>query len=120
MHTKHLIPVTMLIILLTASSVWAVMPPQVYADKAQKGLEGIPDSFTGTCKSVDTKEQQPPPLQGGNIYLYPEKNQQVYVTITSDGGPITSYTISTPELEKAVLSTPEKIQYGFSTARVSP
>lgn len=49
-----------------------------------------PVHFRGTCYSVDQKWQKPG--VGGTIYFYPVKNQRVLVTVSSNGGAITSYT----------------------------
>lgn len=49
-----------------------------------------PRQFRGTCYSVDHASQQP--MAGGTIYFYPQKGARVLVTVSDDGGPITSYT----------------------------
>ena len=76
----------------------------------------IPDSFTGSCVSVDHTWQEPG--VGGEIYYYPGKGERVFVTIASDGGPITSYTPLTPQLEAAMTKSPEEIRYKMGKAYV--
>lgn len=55
-----------------------------------------PQTFSGTCYSVDRKWQNPG--VGGTIYYYPTKGQRVLVTVSTDGGPITSFTPITSDL----------------------
>ncbi|WP_316861708.1 hypothetical protein [uncultured Cohaesibacter sp.] len=74
--------------------------------------------FTGTCKSVDTPFQEANVMVGGNIYFYPAEGQRVFVTVSDDGGEITSLTPMTQELEHAVRETPEKLRYGIGNAGV--
>ncbi|MBF0278766.1 MAG: hypothetical protein HQM13_13280 [SAR324 cluster bacterium] len=57
--------------------------------KLEKSLaEPVPAIFTGTFYSVDYFWQNPG--EGGIKYIYPEKGQRVLVTITENGGSITS------------------------------
>lgn len=60
--------------------------------------KGIPQKFTGSCYSVDHKCQEPG--VGGTIHYYPQRGSRVLVTVSSDGGSITSYTRITSQLEK--------------------
>ena len=60
----------------------------------------VPRQFRGTCYSVDHERQNPG--VGGTIYYYPQKETKVLVTVSSDGGFITSYTLLSPELEQEV------------------
>jgi len=75
-----------------------------------------PATFTGQCASVDHEWQDPG--VGGIIFLYPNVGERVFVTVSSDGGSITSFTPITPELENSVKETPGNICYGFSEGRV--
>lgn len=79
----------------------------------------VPKIFTARCESVETAAQKRNSIEGGTIYFYPRKGQRVYVTVAEDGGMITSMTPLTPELEKAIKETPEKIRYGMSKAYIS-
>ena len=78
--------------------------------------EDVPASFRGTCVSVDHAWQKPG--VGGEIYYYPASGQRVFVTVTGDGGRITSFTPLTPELEAAMIEHPEGIRYGMGKATV--
>lgn len=60
-----------------------------------------PPTFRGRCSSVDHGWQNPE--TGGTIYYYPQEGSRVLVTVSGDGGPITSYTILSPELENEAL-----------------
>jgi hypothetical protein len=85
--------------------------------KLEKSLAAEPagDVFFGTCHSVKPGGHPPP---GGTIYYRPEAGKRYFVTIANDGGAITSLTLLTPVLEKALLYQPDKVQFSFGTARV--
>ena len=57
-------------------------------------------------------------LVGPTVYFHPAKGDRVFVTVSEDGGAITSLTPMTPELEKGIRETPDKIRYGISRAYV--
>lgn len=78
--------------------------------------ERVPASFRGTCVSVDHSWQEPG--VGGELYYYPVKGQRVFVTVSRDGGTITSYTPLTPGLERAMTENPGGIRYGMGKATV--
>lgn len=71
-----------------------------------------PEKFVGKCNSVDFPWQDPG--VGGTIYYYPERSDNVFVTISENGGSITSYTILTPQLEEAL----EKDQIAFGMGKI--
>ena len=73
-----------------------------------------PPTFTAYCSSVDHFWQGK--MVGGDIYYYPQKGERVFVTVSTDGGYITSYTQMTPELEQTIRKKPEKLIYRFGTA----
>ena len=77
-------------------------------------------TFRGFCQSVDTPEQEQNLLVGDDIYYYPRKGERVYVTVLHDGGPITSMTLLTPELEQAVRTALQSLTYIMGEARVGP
>lgn len=76
--------------------------------------ENVPEQFTGTCYSVDFPWQDPP--VGGTLYYYPEAGDLVYVTVGSNGGPITSYTYLNDVMESLFIDNEEKIRYGMGNA----
>ncbi len=71
-------------------------------------------AVTGTCYSVDFPWQEPP--VGGTLYYYPEAGDLVYVTVGSNGGPITSYTYLNDVMESLFIDNEEKIRYGMGNA----
>ena len=78
-----------------------------------------PETFTGTCYSVDHSWQSPG--VGGTIYYYPQKGAKVLVTVSSNGSLITSHTTLTPELEQEVaLNGLRNISFGMGKASVKP
>jgi hypothetical protein len=78
--------------------------------------EDVPERFSGTCYSVLHKWQKPG--VGGKIYYYPKKGDRVFVTVSDDGGSITSYTRLTPKLEATLKNDPESIVFGMGDARI--
>jgi len=78
-----------------------------------------PEIFTGFCQSVDTEEQKNNIMVGGNTYFYPHSGMRVFVTVQKNGGRITSMTPLTPELERAIRETPERVRYGINRAYIA-
>jgi hypothetical protein len=76
--------------------------------------DGIPETFIGSCQSIDTPQQKTNIMAGGTIYFYPHVGNRVFVTVRDDGGPITSMTPMTQELEQVIREEPERIQYGIA------
>jgi len=76
----------------------------------------VPETFTGTCYSVDRAWQDPG--VGGTIYYYPAEGTTVFVTVAADGGPITGMVILNEETEKRFMAHPERIRYGMGGARL--
>lgn len=84
--------------------------------KLEKSLsKDVPETFSGTCYSVDHKWQDPG--VGGIIYYYPKKGARVLVTILDDGSKITTYSEMTPELEKKIKENPKSIEFVMGHAR---
>ncbi|BCS96354.1 hypothetical protein DSLASN_19860 [Desulfoluna limicola] len=75
--------------------------------------QATPASFTGSCKSIDTALQKKNVMPGGDLYFYPNAGDRVFVTITTDGGPITSITPMTRDLEKVIREKPYRLEYGI-------
>lgn len=69
---------------------------------------------TGTCKSVDTPQQKANIMVGGEIYLYPVPGQRVFVTVSREGGAITSLTPMSKALEQVIREEPERLRYGIA------
>ncbi|MBU1083756.1 MAG: hypothetical protein ABIG55_05020 [Candidatus Omnitrophota bacterium] len=79
------------------------------------GPEKAPETFTGTCSSVNKRWFEGPPMLGPTLYYEPEKNEKVYVTVKDNDGDITSYTPLTTELEKALNEDISSVKNGMGT-----
>ena len=76
-----------------------------------------PKSFVAGCKTMESKWQKRTP---GMVYFKPKAGQLVYVTATTNGGAITSYTILNPKLEDTIKTDPNRLYYSQGRARVTP
>jgi len=77
----------------------------------------VPQEFSGSCYSVDYKWQDPG--FGGTIHYYPSIGARVFVTISSDGGGITSYTTLSPAFEEELKKNGLKnIEFGMGHAYI--
>ncbi len=76
--------------------------------------EETPNTFSGTCYSVDWPWRTP--MTGGTIYFYPEKGDMVFVTVAADGGSITGYTYLDENLETLFVTNPDRIRFGMGNA----
>ncbi len=74
-----------------------------------------PKSFVGACKRMDNGWQKRAP---GTIYFRPRKGQEVYVTITTNGGAITSFTPITSHLKSVIKNEPHRLAYSKGKASV--
>jgi uncharacterized membrane protein len=75
--------------------------------------------FKGRCESVNKRFYERTPGESATIYFYPKKGDRVYVTISREGGQITSYTFLTERLEKALSEDFSKVRIGMGAAYVS-
>jgi len=50
-------------------------------------------------------------MAGGTIYFYPHVGSRVFVTVSDDGGSITTLPTMTKKLGKAIHETPEKLKF---------
>jgi len=77
----------------------------------------VPQEFSGSCYSVDHKWQNPG--VGGTIHYYPRIGARVLVTISSDGGGITSYTTLSPAFEEELKKNGlQNIEFGMGHATI--
>jgi len=76
-----------------------------------------PKSFVGACKVMESKWQK---RTEGFVYFKPRQGQRVYVTITTNGGAITSYTPVSSELDHVVRKEPHRLAYSKGRASVIP
>lgn len=77
----------------------------------------IPKSFVGGCTTYEHRWQKRSPDM---VYFKPRKGHKVYVTITSNGGAITSYTKLNRQLETVLKEQPWRITYSKGRALVIP
>lgn len=76
-----------------------------------------PKKFVGGCKTMESNWQKRSPDM---VYFNPRKGQKVFVTITTDGGAITSYTPINRQLELTLKEEPHRVAYSHGRARVIP
>ncbi|BCS88306.1 hypothetical protein [Pseudodesulfovibrio sediminis] len=79
---------------------------------------GTPRIFTGSCLSLDTRAQRANVMVGGATYFYPHTGNRVYVTISENGGRITSMTPMSAELERVIRYEPDRLIYGVTSVRI--
>ncbi|MDD3312549.1 hypothetical protein [Pseudodesulfovibrio sp.] len=77
----------------------------------------IPNPFTAWCKTYEYAWQT---RSKDMVYFKPRKGQRVYVTVSSNGGSITSFTPVTEVLEAAVRNEPYRLAYRRGEASVRP
>ncbi len=76
-----------------------------------------PKSFVAGCKTMENRWQK---RAQGTVYFKPRKGQTVYVTITTNGGAITSYTPLTAQLDAVIRQEPHRVAYSKGRANVVP
>ena len=76
-----------------------------------------PKSFVGACKVMESRWQK---RAKGTVYFNPRQGQRVYVTISTNGGAITSYTLINSELDYVVRKEPYRLAYHKGKASVTP
>lgn len=76
-----------------------------------------PKKFVGSCKTMESRWQKRSP---DVVYFKPKRGQKVYVTITTNGGAITSYTLLNRELETVLKEEPWRVTYSKGRAIVTP
>lgn len=74
-----------------------------------------PKSFVGGCKIYEQAWQK---RSKDMVYFKPRKGQRVYVTVTTNGGAITSYTPISPELDHVVRKEPHRLAYHHGKAKI--
>ena len=74
-----------------------------------------PQTFTGICQTVYTREENKNIMTCGGGFSRPQEEvgARVVVTVSEDGGSITSLIPMKPELEKAIRETPEKLEFSW-------
>ena len=77
----------------------------------------IPNPFVGGCKTYEYAWQQ---RSKDMVYFKPRKGQKVYVTVSTNGGAITSYTPLNDRLDSAIRHEPHRLAYHRGVASVRP
>ncbi|MCK5687455.1 hypothetical protein KAJ27_25200 [bacterium] len=119
-HYKEKIENSKVKVIATVVSVKVISANDVYIEKnvifkvrKSYGKDKAFSNISGYCYSPGGK-----PSEGGMLYFYPEKGDEVYVTIMNENGKVTSMTPVTPELEKALTDYPESIVPGLGKVRI--
>lgn len=77
----------------------------------------ISKQFTGSCRTIESRWQV---RAKDTIYFDPKPGQKVLVTVSSDQGAITSYTLLTKELERVAREEPNRLHYNHGKALIRP
>ncbi|QJB55906.1 hypothetical protein [Pseudodesulfovibrio sp. zrk46] len=77
----------------------------------------IPTTFVGGCKTMESRWQK---RSSDMVYFNPRKGQKVYVTVTTNGGAITSFTPINAQLEAVLRQEPHRVAYSRGKAKVIP
>ncbi|MBG0790959.1 MAG: hypothetical protein H0S80_10735 [Desulfovibrionaceae bacterium] len=76
-----------------------------------------PKSFEGACKTLDSRWQK---RSEGMVYFKPRPGQRVFVTVTTNGGAITSFTPVSAELDYIIRKEPDRLTYSRGRASILP
>jgi hypothetical protein len=77
----------------------------------------VPKTFVGGCKTFAGGWQK---RAEGMIYFNPRPGQKVYVTVTTNGGAITSFTPMNAALDHVVRNEPYRLSYSHGRATIAP
>ncbi|WP_316898136.1 hypothetical protein [Pseudodesulfovibrio indicus] len=77
----------------------------------------VPKTFVGGCKTLESNWQK---RAEGMIYFNPKPGQKVFVTVTSNGGAITSLTPISAALDHVVRNEPHRLTYAHGKASILP
>lgn len=77
----------------------------------------VPQTFVGGCKTLESRWQK---RAEGMIYFNPKPGQKVFVTVTTNGGAITSLTPINAELDHVVRNEPHRLHYSHGKASIQP
>lgn len=67
-----------------------------------------PKNFVGACNTMLYSWQT---RSKDTVYYKPKVGHKVYVTVSTDGGAITSYTFLNEELDRVVRNEPNRVDY---------
>ena len=77
----------------------------------------VPKNFVGGCKTLESNWQK---RAQGMIYFNPKPGQKVFVTVTTNGGAITSLTPMSAALDHVVRNEPYRLIYSHGKASIQP
>ncbi|MEZ7198435.1 hypothetical protein [Pseudodesulfovibrio karagichevae] len=77
----------------------------------------VADTFVGGCKTLESNWQK---RAEGMIYFNPKPGQKVFVTVTTNGGAITSLTPLNAALDHVVRNEPYRLTYSHGRASILP
>ncbi|XXJ18006.1 hypothetical protein ACR42D_00325 [Desulfovibrio caledoniensis] len=77
----------------------------------------VPDTFVGGCKTFSGGWQK---RAEGMVYFNPRPGQKVFVTVTTNGGAITSFTPMNAALDHVVRNEPYRLSYSHGRATIAP
>ncbi|WP_319582671.1 hypothetical protein [uncultured Pseudodesulfovibrio sp.] len=77
----------------------------------------VPKEFVGGCKTFVGGWQK---RAEGMIYFDPRPGQKVFVTVTTNGGAITSFTPINAALDHVVRNEPHRLGYSHGRATIEP
>jgi hypothetical protein len=77
----------------------------------------VPKTFIGGCKTFVGGWQK---RAEGMIYFNPRPGQKVFVTVTTNGGAITSFTPLNAALDHVVRNEPHRLTYSHGRAAIQP
>lgn len=77
----------------------------------------VPKTFVGGCKTLESSWQK---RAEGMVYFNPKPGQKVFVTVTTNGGAITSLTPLSAALDHVVRNEPHRLAYAHGKASIQP
>ena len=77
----------------------------------------VPNNFIGGCKTLESQWQK---RAAGMVYFNPKPGQKVFVTVTTNGGAITSLTPMNAALDHVVRNESYRLTYSHGKASIMP
>ncbi|EGB15514.1 hypothetical protein DND132_2310 [Pseudodesulfovibrio mercurii] len=77
----------------------------------------VPKNFIGGCKTLESGWQK---RAEGMVYFNPKPGQKVFVTVTTNGGAITSLTPMNAALDHVIRNEPYRLNYSHGKASIQP
>lgn len=90
---------------------------RVYFRRVYAVTPYTPKKFVGGCKTLESRWQK---RAEGMVYFNPKPGQKVFVTVTTNGGAITSFTPINAALDYVVREEPHRLTYSRGKASILP